>query len=161
IGRDRFLRNVLIAVGNSAEPELLAAAERRLDDASPVVRGAAVWAVRRLDPERASRRHGRRRDRHWRPLHPPRPRPPLSHRPSVGRHVRSRAHQEAAESPSQMNKPPKPQFFGTQAAWRAWLEKNHAKVDEKWVGFHKVASGKKSITHRQALDEALCFGWID
>jgi len=60
-----------------------------------------------------------------------------------------------------MNKPPKPQFFGTQAAWRAWLEKNHAKVDEKWVGFHKVASGKKSITHRQALDEALCFGWID
>jgi epoxyqueuosine reductase len=60
IGRDRFLRNVLIAVGNSAEPELLAAAERRLDDPSPVVRGAAVWAVRRLDPERAAERHAGR-----------------------------------------------------------------------------------------------------
>jgi uncharacterized protein YdeI (YjbR/CyaY-like superfamily) len=55
----------------------------------------------------------------------------------------------------------KPQFFRSQEAWRAWLEKNHAKVDEKWVGFHKVASGKKGITHAQALDEALCFGWID
>ena len=55
----------------------------------------------------------------------------------------------------------KPRFFKTQADWRTWLEKNHAKAKELLVGFHKVATGKPSITHKQALDEALCFGWID
>ncbi len=49
-GRDRFVRNVLIAIGNSGAPQLAAAAERRLDDASDLVRGAAVWAVWRLAP---------------------------------------------------------------------------------------------------------------
>ena len=48
IGRARFLRNVLYAAGNSAAPQLAAEAERLIDDASPVVRGAAVWALRRL-----------------------------------------------------------------------------------------------------------------
>jgi epoxyqueuosine reductase len=48
IGRDRFVRNVLIAIGNSGEPALAAAAEARLGDASPLVRGAAVWALERL-----------------------------------------------------------------------------------------------------------------
>jgi epoxyqueuosine reductase len=51
IGHARFLRNVLIAVGNSADPSLLSCARARLDDADPLVRGAAVWAVRRLAPE--------------------------------------------------------------------------------------------------------------
>jgi epoxyqueuosine reductase len=50
-GRDRFVRNVLIAIGNSGEPALAAAAEARLDDASPLVRGAAVWALGRLAPK--------------------------------------------------------------------------------------------------------------
>jgi epoxyqueuosine reductase len=49
-GRDRFVRNVLIAIGNSGDPGLSRAAERLLDDASAVVRGAAVWALRRLLP---------------------------------------------------------------------------------------------------------------
>jgi epoxyqueuosine reductase len=48
IGRDRFIRNVLIAIGNSGEGALAAAAERLLADASPLVRGAAVWAVGQL-----------------------------------------------------------------------------------------------------------------
>ncbi len=48
IGRDRFLRNVLIAIGNSGEAGLAASAEARLDDASPLVRAAAVWALSRL-----------------------------------------------------------------------------------------------------------------
>jgi epoxyqueuosine reductase len=48
IGRDRFLRNVLIAIGNSGEPDLAASAERHLNDRSPVVRGAAVWATSEL-----------------------------------------------------------------------------------------------------------------
>ncbi|MBS0331979.1 MAG: tRNA epoxyqueuosine(34) reductase QueG [Proteobacteria bacterium] len=48
IGRDRFVRNVLYAIGNSGEPGLGAEAERLLDDPSPLVRGAAVWALGRL-----------------------------------------------------------------------------------------------------------------
>ncbi|MDQ2079395.1 tRNA epoxyqueuosine(34) reductase QueG [Xanthobacteraceae bacterium Astr-EGSB] len=48
IGRDRFMRNVLIAIGNSGEAGLAAEAEHLLDDASPLVRGAAVWALSRL-----------------------------------------------------------------------------------------------------------------
>ena len=51
-GRDRFVRNVLIAIGNSADARLAGAAERLLDDASALVRGAAVWALGRLDPAR-------------------------------------------------------------------------------------------------------------
>lgn len=50
IGRDRFLRNVLIAVGNSGDVTLAEEARRLLDDASPLVRGAAVWALRQLVP---------------------------------------------------------------------------------------------------------------
>ena len=49
-GRDRFLRNVLIAIGNSGEPGLAAAAEANLSDPSPLVRGMAVWALGRLVP---------------------------------------------------------------------------------------------------------------
>jgi epoxyqueuosine reductase len=49
-GRDRLVRNVLYAIGNSADPALVPAARARLDDASPLVRGAAVWALGRLLP---------------------------------------------------------------------------------------------------------------
>jgi epoxyqueuosine reductase len=50
LGRDRFLRNVLIAIGNAppGEEALLAAARRRLDDDAPLVRASAVWAFMRL-----------------------------------------------------------------------------------------------------------------
>jgi epoxyqueuosine reductase len=48
IGRDRFVRNVLIAIGNSGDPALTACAVRLLDDPAAIVRGAAVWALRRL-----------------------------------------------------------------------------------------------------------------
>jgi len=48
IGRDRFLRNVLIAIGNSGDPDLADAARPHLDDPSPLVRGMAVWALGRL-----------------------------------------------------------------------------------------------------------------
>ena len=55
----------------------------------------------------------------------------------------------------------KPNFFSTPAEFREWLEQNHDKASESWLGFHKKSSGKKSITYAEALDEALCFGWID
>ncbi len=51
IGRDRFVRNVLIAIGNSGDNDLAAVAERLLDDMSPLVRGMAVWALSRLRPQ--------------------------------------------------------------------------------------------------------------
>ncbi len=54
-GRARFLRNVLIAIGNSGEPALADEAERLLDDASPLIRGAAVWTLGRLDRARLER----------------------------------------------------------------------------------------------------------
>jgi len=50
IGRDRFARNVMIAIGNSKDPSLADAARKALADASPLVRGAAVWALSRLLP---------------------------------------------------------------------------------------------------------------
>jgi uncharacterized protein YdeI (YjbR/CyaY-like superfamily) len=55
----------------------------------------------------------------------------------------------------------RPRFFKSPAEWRAWLEKNHAAASERWVGFHKVGSDKKGIRYKEAVDEALAFGWID
>jgi uncharacterized protein YdeI (YjbR/CyaY-like superfamily) len=52
-------------------------------------------------------------------------------------------------------------FFATPDKWRRWLEKNHARATEVWVGFHRKGSGTASITWPEAVDEALCFGWID
>ena len=52
-------------------------------------------------------------------------------------------------------------FFKSQSDFRKWLEKNYNKSDEIFVGFYKVSSNKKSITYPQALDEAICYGWID
>ncbi|MBV9261670.1 MAG: HEAT repeat domain-containing protein, partial [Pseudolabrys sp.] len=50
-GRDRFMRNVLIAIGNSGDVSLAPEAQRLLDDPSPLVRGAAIWALSRLLPK--------------------------------------------------------------------------------------------------------------
>jgi len=55
----------------------------------------------------------------------------------------------------------KPTFFESPSKLRAWLEKHHAQEKELWVGFHKKASGKASITWPEAVDTLLCFGWID
>lgn len=52
-------------------------------------------------------------------------------------------------------------FFDTPADLRRWLEANHAKCTELWIGFHKKGSGLGGLTYKPALDEALCFGWID
>src|SRR4026209_195816 len=55
----------------------------------------------------------------------------------------------------------KPKFFSSPERFREWLERNHNSATELLIGFHKKASGKYSITYAEALDEALCFGWID
>src|SRR6185503_8599356 len=54
-----------------------------------------------------------------------------------------------------------PKFFSSPEKFRRWLERNHDGATELLLGFHKKSSGKKSITYAEALDEALCFGWID
>jgi uncharacterized protein YdeI (YjbR/CyaY-like superfamily) len=54
-----------------------------------------------------------------------------------------------------------PKFFKTQHDFRKWLEANHDKKDEIIVGFYKVGSGKPSMTWSEAVDQAICFGWID
>jgi uncharacterized protein YdeI (YjbR/CyaY-like superfamily) len=51
--------------------------------------------------------------------------------------------------------------FKARDAWRAWLEKNHARANELWVVFYKKNSGKPTVSYDEAVEEALCFGWID
>jgi epoxyqueuosine reductase len=63
IGRARFLRNVLIAIGNAGDAALAPEAERLLADTSPLVRGTAVWALGRLDRVRLAQQASQRRDR--------------------------------------------------------------------------------------------------
>ena len=60
-GRDRFVRNVCIAIGNSGQPRLTASLLPLLQDASPLVRGAAIWALARLDPACFAEEKARRR----------------------------------------------------------------------------------------------------
>ncbi len=52
-------------------------------------------------------------------------------------------------------------FFRTPGELRRWLEKKHASEQELWIGFYRKDSGRGGVTYSEALDEALCFGWID
>jgi uncharacterized protein YdeI (YjbR/CyaY-like superfamily) len=56
---------------------------------------------------------------------------------------------------------PTPKTFRTEAAFEAWLAANHARETEVWLKIHKKDSGLASVTPAQALDVALCWGWID
>jgi uncharacterized protein YdeI (YjbR/CyaY-like superfamily) len=49
----------------------------------------------------------------------------------------------------------------SRAAWRTWLERHHARRDEIWVVYYKRHTGKASVSYAEAVEEALCFGWID
>lgn len=54
-----------------------------------------------------------------------------------------------------------PVFFPSALAFGEWLSQHHAKATEVAVGFYKVGTGKPSLTWKEAVDEALCYGWID
>jgi uncharacterized protein YdeI (YjbR/CyaY-like superfamily) len=56
---------------------------------------------------------------------------------------------------------PAPRFFPSTGAFRRWLEVNAGSAAELLVGYHKVATGKPSMSWSESVDEALCFGWID
>ncbi len=51
--------------------------------------------------------------------------------------------------------------FTSEAAFEKWLAANHARAPELWIKFHKKGSGRPTVTYAQALDVALCWGWID
>jgi len=52
-------------------------------------------------------------------------------------------------------------LFKNRDAWRAWLTENHATAESLWLVFHKKHTGKGGLTYDEAVEEALCFGWID
>lgn len=52
-------------------------------------------------------------------------------------------------------------MFTSRDQWRAWLEKNHRRLAGIWMIFFKKHTGKKSISYDDAVEEALCFGWVD
>ena len=52
-------------------------------------------------------------------------------------------------------------YFKSANDFRRWLEKNHATMQELWVGYYKKSSQQPSMTWPESVDEALCFGWID
>jgi uncharacterized protein YdeI (YjbR/CyaY-like superfamily) len=54
-----------------------------------------------------------------------------------------------------------PRFFESAAGFRRWLQAHGATTPELWVGFWKAKSGRKGLTYEEAVEEALCFGWID
>jgi len=51
--------------------------------------------------------------------------------------------------------------FASTEVWEKWLEENHAAVNGIWIQFYKKGSGIASVTYAEALDIALCYGWID
>jgi uncharacterized protein YdeI (YjbR/CyaY-like superfamily) len=51
--------------------------------------------------------------------------------------------------------------FASAVFWRRWIDANHATSGGIWLRIHKKGSGKKTVTYAEALDEALCYGWID
>lgn len=55
----------------------------------------------------------------------------------------------------------KPRFFKSQSELRSWFMEKHSTSLEIWIGFYKKDSGKTSVSYGEAVDEALCFGWID
>lgn len=57
--------------------------------------------------------------------------------------------------------PDKVRAFATEASFHKWLAKHHDRESEVWIKIHKVGSGLKSITPKEAIDVALCWGWID
>jgi uncharacterized protein YdeI (YjbR/CyaY-like superfamily) len=55
----------------------------------------------------------------------------------------------------------KPLFFASDGEFRSWLTAHHESATELWVGFHKRATGRPTLTWTESVRQALCFGWID
>ena len=55
----------------------------------------------------------------------------------------------------------RPIHFATAEEWRAWLEGNHSSTEDVWLMIYKKQAGTPSVTLQEAMQEAICFGWID
>jgi uncharacterized protein YdeI (YjbR/CyaY-like superfamily) len=60
-----------------------------------------------------------------------------------------------------MKEPKRCRTFASRKEWRAWLMKHHANVREAWLLHYKKGAATRSLTYEEAVEEALCFGWID
>ena len=61
-----------------------------------------------------------------------------------------------------MTAAPAPSFQArSRADWRAWLKAHHASAEEIWLIYYKKATGEQSVSYRESVEEAICFGWID
>ena len=56
---------------------------------------------------------------------------------------------------------PVPVFFKNRAEWRKWLRRNHDNASEVWILTYKRHTGRKCLNYTEALEEAICYGWID
>ena len=75
--------------------------------------------------------------------------------------IRGIPDRQSMKKKSAAPKPMVKRLFKSQAHWHAWLEKNHEKPDGVWVHFAKKGTGAVTCTYDEALETALCFGWID
>ena len=64
-------------------------------------------------------------------------------------------------SPTTHDELPQVRIFPSAGDFRAWLERNHDRATELWIGYYKKGVAKASMTYLEAVEEALCFGWID
>jgi uncharacterized protein YdeI (YjbR/CyaY-like superfamily) len=64
-------------------------------------------------------------------------------------------------SPTNHDELPQVRIFPSAGDFRAWLERNHDRATELWIGYYKKGVAKASMTYLEAVEEALCFGWID
>lgn len=62
---------------------------------------------------------------------------------------------------AEIHKNVKTYYAKSRAAWRNWLQKNHAKEERIWLIIYRKDSGKPTLTYADSVEEALCFGWID
>jgi hypothetical protein len=82
-------------------------------------------------------------------------------RPAQVRHLPRDHHTSQRREGTNMKMIGQPLHFTAAEEWRAWLEDNHASKEEVWLMIYKKHSGKPSVTLEQAVEEAVCFGWID
>src|SRR5665213_877043 len=76
----------------------------------------------------------------------------------------ARVHQERMKKKAAASKTPKPmvrKLFKSQTHWHAWLEENHEDPEGVWLHFAKKGMGAVTVSYDEALETALCFGWID
>ena len=73
--------------------------------------------------------------------------------------VLRRLHEDCNQTASAI----RPNFlhFKNRSEWRSWLKRNHNKAKEVWLAHYKRATGRPSVSYDEAVEEALCFGWVD